>query len=120
LCCFPDQYNKSCPGCNNNSFKPQIHQYNTELNSCFIQNTSPSAIQRPTVQFYLGKLSVVTVRHEINVCALCGQNAEFLNAEAIGLYITNTVAYHYVTPVCSIDSVFQTCRVMVRAKYCCC
>jgi hypothetical protein len=51
-----------------------------------------------------------------HVCALCGQNAEFLNAEAIGSYISNTGAYHYMTPVCSIDSVFRTCWVMVRAE----
>jgi hypothetical protein len=39
------------------------------------------------------------------MCALCGQNAEFLNAEATGTYNTNTGAYHYAIPVCSIDSV---------------
>jgi hypothetical protein len=49
------------------------------------------------------------------MCALCGQNAEFLNAEGIGTYITNTDAYHYMTPVCSVDSVFQTSWMMVRA-----
>jgi len=48
-------------------------------------------------------------------CALCGQNAEFLNAVAISTYITNTGAYLYMIAVCSIDSALQTCWVVVRA-----